>query len=237
MVFRISSANSSYHPLPYRYHTHFYGYTKPRAWTIPSTRNFSSWHVILQHCFNACRASDIHHNLPVITPFPIISLSKMHDLITTPDRSITTPYKLSSFNAIKSLRAILTPTERRKPWTLYLTPGLLASETLHIVIVVLGLGPIRRLLIPASFFTLKGFSFLSLGIWVLVVLATTVILSPLEVMSIRLAIQRNHASSDYNSVSQEIEGDAEEIEFAGNEEDVIGCVRSFEQLNFNVYVN
>ncbi|KIK67358.1 hypothetical protein GYMLUDRAFT_37460 [Collybiopsis luxurians FD-317 M1] len=138
-------------------------------------------------------------------------------------RSITTPLKLSSVNPAKSLRAILTPTERRKPWILYFTPGLLAAEVLHILIVVLFLGPIRRLLVPpleSGYF--ENVSFVKLGIYVVVVIAATIVLSPLEVMAIRLAIQRNHSSAEYNSVSQEIEGDADEAEFAGNEEDVIG---------------
>jgi hypothetical protein len=118
----------------------------------------------------------------------------------------------------------LTPTERRRPWILYLTPGLLAAEIFHIVIVVLGLGPIRHLLLPmpesGSYLDISP---LKLGIYVVVVILTTAFLCPLEVMSIRLAIQRNHASVEYNSVSQEVEGDTDDIpEFAGNEEDVIG---------------
>jgi len=49
------------------------------------------------------------------------------------------------------------------------------------------------------------------------------ILCPLEVIGCRLSVQRNHASAEYNSVSQEVDGDAEETtEYAGAEEDVIG---------------
>ncbi|KAJ3762427.1 hypothetical protein EV360DRAFT_79331 [Lentinula raphanica] len=43
-------------------------------------------------------------------------------------RSITTPYKLPYLNAAKALCALSTPTERRRPWVLYLTPGLSAAE-------------------------------------------------------------------------------------------------------------
>lgn len=57
------------------------------------------------------------------------------------------------------------------------------------------------------------------------VVVSTAILCPLEVIATKLAIQRNHASAEYNSVLQEEEGDAEETaEYAGAEEDVIGCV-------------
>jgi len=47
-----------------------------------------------------------------------------------------------------SLRLLLTPTERRRPWILYLTPGLMAAELIHVAIIVLFLGPLRRFLLP-----------------------------------------------------------------------------------------
>ncbi|KAH0589064.1 hypothetical protein H2248_004836 [Termitomyces sp. 'cryptogamus'] len=153
-------------------------------------------------------------------------------LITLPTailtyRSITTPHKLSYFGLMQNLRILLTPTERRRPWILYLTPGLLTAEVLHIVVVVLVLEPLRRLLLPELLVESdKGFSGISavkLSIFLVIVALSTIILTPLEVIAIRLAIQRNHASSEYNSVSQEVDGDAEETaEFSGAEEDVIG---------------
>ncbi|TFK44750.1 hypothetical protein BDQ12DRAFT_673517 [Crucibulum laeve] len=141
-------------------------------------------------------------------------------------RSITTPHKLPYFGLMQSLRTLLTPTERRRPWILYLTPGLLAAEIIHIAIVVLILGPLRQLLMPALSDPLPDFSDISIvkvSIYLTIAALSTLILAPLEVISTRLAIQRNHASSEYNSVSQEVEGDAEETaEFSGAEEDVIG---------------
>lgn len=130
---------------------------------------------------------------------------------------------------MQNLRILLTPTERRRPWILYLTPGLLAAEVLHIILVVLGLGPLRRLLVPAlsakSDKTLADISIIKLSIYFVIVILSTAILTPLEVIATRLAIQRNHASSEYNSVTQEVDGDAEETaEFSGAEEDVIGLV-------------
>ena len=63
-----------------------------------------------------------------------------------------------------------------------------------------------------------------LTMYFVVMLFSTAILSPLEVIATRLAIQRNHASAEYNSVTQEDGGDAEDAEYAGAEEDVIGWV-------------
>jgi hypothetical protein len=66
-------------------------------------------------------------------------------------------------------------------------------------------------------------SWIKISVYFAVVVVSAGILTPLEVISTRLAIQRNQASSEYNSVSQEVEGDAEEIaEYAGADEDVIG---------------
>lgn len=130
---------------------------------------------------------------------------------------------------MQSIRTLLTPTERRRPWILYLTPGLLAAEVLHIVVVVLFLGPLRRLLLPALTkpgLALSDISTFKLALYLVIVALSTLILAPLEVIATRLAIQRNHASSEYNSVSQEVDGDGEATaEFSGAEEDVIGQVQ------------
>ncbi|KAH7927145.1 mitochondrial carrier [Leucogyrophana mollusca] len=143
------------------------------------------------------------------------------------DRAITTPHKLPYFNAIYSLRILLTPTERTRPWILYLTPGLLAAQVMHIAYVVLGLRSIRQLLIPGiasgSITRWEDVSMVRLSIFFVIALLSTAILAPLEVVSIRLAIQRNHAVPEFNSISQEEDGDAEEVaEYSGTEEDVIG---------------
>ena len=141
--------------------------------------------------------------------------------------SITTPHKLSYLNLAESVRILLTPTERRRPWIIYFTPGLLAAEVSHIAIVVLGLGPLRRVLVPVLSSGSKeaNFSMIKFSIYLGVVALSTAILTPLEVIATRLAIQRNHAAAEYNSVSQEVEGDGEETDqYIGTEEDVIGYV-------------
>ncbi|KAG1732214.1 mitochondrial carrier [Suillus paluster] len=143
------------------------------------------------------------------------------------NRAITTPHKLPYLNAIYSLRVLLTPTERRKPWILYLTPGLLAVQVAHIAYVVLGLRTIRQLLLPGlanpGFPNRDEISPVKATIFLVIALLSTAILTPLEVIAIRLSIQRNHAAPEFNSISQEEDGDAEEAtEYAGADEDVIG---------------
>ncbi|KAJ8455421.1 hypothetical protein ONZ45_g18950 [Pleurotus djamor] len=141
-------------------------------------------------------------------------------------RAITTPHILPWFSPLKSLRVLLTPTERRRPWVLYLTPGLLAAEFSHLGYVVLVLGTLRRLLLPAlskpGIPRPEDFPLGRTITFAVIVALSTIVLTPLEVIGTRLAIQRNHASSDYNSVSQEVDGDAEDLPEYSPEEDVIG---------------
>jgi hypothetical protein len=63
-------------------------------------------------------------------------------------RSVITPYRLPAFHPALALRILLTPTERRRPWVIYLTPGLLASQISHVGYVVVILSLVRRLLLP-----------------------------------------------------------------------------------------
>ncbi|KAM5531668.1 hypothetical protein V8D89_014657 [Ganoderma adspersum] len=136
-------------------------------------------------------------------------------------RSIVTPYRLPYFRPIYSLRILLTPTERRRPWILYLTPGLVTAQVLQIAYTVVVLHGLRRLLLSAD-----NFSPVKFGIYVAIEMASTAIICPLEVITTKLAIQRNHSTAEYNSVEQEVEDDAVEApeyaEYSGQEEDVIG---------------
>lgn len=141
--------------------------------------------------------------------------------------SVTTPYKLPYFAPRYSLRLLLTPTERRKPWLLYLTPGLLPAQLIAVTYGALGLRTLRHFLLPGyrpDADLPESFTLLRFGLYFIVVIVSTAILCPLEVIATKLAIQRNHASAEFNSVLQEEEGDTEETaEYAGTEEDVIGC--------------
>lgn len=145
-------------------------------------------------------------------------------------RSITTPYRLPWFNPVYSLRVLLTPTERRKPWIIYFTPGLFAAQFLHLAYKIIFIGSLRRFLLPnisnGDETAINDLSWWKVGIMITVALVSTVILCPLEVIASKLAIQRNHAAPEYNSVAQEAEDDGlnneEYAEYTGAEEDVIG---------------
>jgi hypothetical protein len=62
----------------------------------------------------------------------------------------------------------------------------------------------------------------SLIVYLAISLFSTAILCPLEVISTRLAVQRNHESAEFNSVVQEEVGDVEDLPEYSPAEDVIG---------------
>ena len=152
---------------------------------------------------------------PIIGYYMILTLSK---------RTVTTPHKLPWFNALYCFRILLTPTECRRPWTLFLAPGLLLSETISLVYIVLVLQPVRRVIFPNYPGTTEGstitddFTWYRVLFWVLVVVISTAILCPLEVISTRLSIQRNNGGG----APEETAVPTEEPEYAAPEEDVIG---------------
>jgi len=147
-------------------------------------------------------------------------------LIIIESRAITTPYRLPYCKPIHALRVLLTPTERRKPWMLYLTPGLLATQMVHIAYVNLGVRFIRRFLLPELYTPrVPNFKYMPparLTVYLALLICSTAILTPLDVIATRLAIQRNHEAPGLDSVVQEEEIDSEENRYAGAEEDVIG---------------
>jgi len=220
-----NSVGIGHHPV----YNEILGFPATSSWYLPFTRSRCNWDSCLQYRNDAHVPTNCGNHIPVCLPQFLVPPSSGLDI--SYHRSITTPHKLPYFKPIQSLRVLLTPTERRRPWIIYLTPGLLAAQVAHIGYVVLCLGPLRRLLLPpqskSGLPALDNFHPVRSSIYFIIVLLSTGILTPLEVIATRLAIQRNHASAEFNSVSQEENGDAEDVaEFAGAEEDVIGSVKS-----------
>jgi hypothetical protein len=117
-----------------------------------------------------------------------------------------------------SLRTLLTPLELAKPWTLYLTPGLLATTSLHALSVTLVARTMRRLFLGHSdTLDLEDVSYFRLAIFMIWQSLATAWLCPLEVVATRLSVQPNSEGG----LQAEEEG-AAELEYAGTEEDVIG---------------
>ena len=176
----------------------------------------------IQHFFDACLSPGNYYHIQV--GFYAIDVCRWAHCCYS--RSITTPYRLPYLSPFRSLRVLLTPTELRKPWVLYLTPGLLAAEFLHITYVVIGLRALRNILLPSLAQTddpqPQDLSFRSLIVYLAIALFSTAILCPLEVISTRLAVQRNHESAEFNSVGQEETGDVEDVPEYSPAEDVIG---------------
>jgi hypothetical protein len=100
-------------------------------------------------------------------------------------RAIITPYRLPSFNPSIALRVLLTSTERSRPWTLYLTPGLLATQVLHVIYVAFVMGIMGRMLLKTNSEDAFDFEAWRIGAYLSLVVLSTIILTPLEVIYTR----------------------------------------------------
>jgi len=117
---------------------------------------------------------------------------------------------------------------------LFFTPGLLVSELASLLYALGVLGTMRQLLFPALFQQggdiYAQLTALRLVLYLIVVIVSVVILTPLEVISTRLSIQRNHDVDD-----SEEDFPPGMLEYAAIEEDVIAFVFSF-LLNYKAYL-
>ena len=167
--------------------------TQPRRLQCPYARDVG--HTSIQHLFDVCISTSNNYHIQVRFHYGNRNMSMT--FCFNRGRS-PLPYRLPYFNPFHSLRVLLTPTELRKPWILYLTPGLLAAELLHICYVVIALRALRHLLLPSlsqrDDSQPLDLSPRSLIVYLATSLFSTAILCPLEVISTRLAVQRNHES-------------------------------------------
>ncbi|KAF9059870.1 hypothetical protein BDP27DRAFT_1340499 [Rhodocollybia butyracea] len=116
--------------------------------------------------------------IPLIIGIPLTILT---------NRAIVTPYRLSFFGVRSSLSALFSPYERRRPWMLYLTPGLLMAFVSQMII------PFGFTLINRWLFTsvLEQHQVAYIIAVISLVLVFTTISVPLQIIAIRLSIQRN----------------------------------------------
>lgn len=142
--------------------------------------------------------------------------------------AITTPHKLPWFAPKQSLQILLTPSEIHQPWTLYLAPGLMAARTLHVVWLTFVQRGVRYILLPSlsilptdgSDGGLENIPPIRFGLYLIFIIASMFILVPLEVITVRLSVQRNHSGTGgFGAVPQD--EDLPELEYAGRDEDVI----------------
>jgi len=183
------------------------------------------------------------YSAPSATPLQLLMYSAFIAVIGLPvtiitNRAITTPYLLPWFDPKYSLQRLLTPTELRKPWLLYLTPGLLGSKILHLGYIIIVLRSFRSLLLPSVDAIASGsikpgsgvppdFTGLRIGTYLFLAAISTFVLCPLEVLATRLSLQRNHpTSAAFEAVPQE-EGAETGMPYAGTE-DVVGLRNEFD---------
>ncbi|KNZ81337.1 hypothetical protein J132_02027 [Termitomyces sp. J132] len=137
-------------------------------------------------------------------------------------RIIVTPHKLSWLGLRQSLCTVLTPTERTRPWMLYQTPGLLVAQLLNAVVTP-SLMVFQRFVlpdIPRSRGEIDFRFILQFSVYVILIILETSIVVPLQIISTRLALQRNHASQTHSQDGTN--GIESVLPVYSAEEDVIG---------------
>jgi len=122
------------------------------------------------------------------------------------NRAIVTPYRLSFFGVRSSLKALFTPYERRRPWVLYMTPGLVIAVVLQ-MIVQIGFVVVSQWFATSLFEADHERAYIitaMLGYCVLVLVVVTISV-PLQVIATRLSVQR-----DFGGESPSFEMDLED---------------------------
>ncbi|KAG8788365.1 hypothetical protein FRC15_004645 [Serendipita sp. 397] len=177
-----------------------------------------------------------HNTVEVQNGFYLVLYAAFLSLLSTPftvliNRAITTPHRLP-WIGWKSVQVLLTPYELHRPWMIYLAPGLLLTRTLHVSWLVFVHRGVRRLLLPSlntddlyneedPSTVIDRLPPFRLGLYLLfVAISAITVLTPLEVISTRLSVQRNHSeAAGFGRVPQD--EDTADLEYAGRDEDVI----------------
>ncbi|EIW80723.1 hypothetical protein CONPUDRAFT_82816 [Coniophora puteana RWD-64-598 SS2] len=184
------------------------------------------WSFALAYCIsNGAHKSPcsliFHNPLVLQTISHLLSfVVKLPELIIL-DRSITTPKKLSYFGVSGSLRILLTSTERQRPWGMYLTPGVFAGLAIRWVYNFVA--PRAILMFLGNFLWHRGMGIVALFNITVVLNAflSAIVMTPIDVILVRLSIQRNHTLPEVNSGAQD---DGSSVERAGerySDEDVV----------------
>lgn len=141
--------------------------------------------------------------------------------------AIITPYKLPN-SAKGSLRILLTPLERSKPYMLYMTPGLLATTLTHVVCATLLARTMRIFFLGISSVTddetVRNIAWWRWILYLAWQCLSTLWFTPLEVIATRLSVQPNNSGDALSTEEEAPEG----ISFSGADEDVIGLRPSTE---------
>ncbi|KAK7025545.1 hypothetical protein VNI00_015898 [Paramarasmius palmivorus] len=160
-----------------------------------------------------------NQDVTTIVLFGFITMAVDIPLDILKNRAIVTPYKLPYFNFLTSLRILLSPTERAKPWKLYLLPGLFITY-LAKLLVPIAMILIRFLLLAVhekNDFHSPLFIATAIGCFFFA-LACSVVHAPLQVIYTRLSIQRFHGNED---ASQTEEAQKYGVERYSREDEVI----------------
>ncbi|KAF7374773.1 Mitochondrial carrier [Mycena sanguinolenta] len=128
----------------------------------------------------------------------LISTSIYEVFLVAIYRSVTSPRKLDVLNAREALHVLFSLHERKKPWAILQTPGLLPALFINLGVYHFFTQPLTDILLPwrgAKFSTLEYA--IRVGGVIFVALLATIVRAPLEVIATRLALQRNYGGIEF----------------------------------------
>jgi hypothetical protein len=181
------------------------GFYKGFMPTIATTLVFTPIAVGIQLAFGQVYTPD--GSLTVAKIFASFAVMTILSLITLPveiliNRAIVTPYQLGSFEVKRSNRRLFTTFERKQPWMLFFTPGLVLSRLIGLFWILVVFRLLRILLFP----NISGHGLIThwhrgghvdpikLTFYILFAAGSTFILCPLDILTLRLSIQKNRIS-------------------------------------------
>jgi len=134
-------------------------------------------------------------------------------------RAMMTPVKLPYFDALSSIRNLFTPIERQRPWRLYFTPGLFPAVAISTAYYAYVPRISRTWLmdVGANEANSPNQAFSRILSYAIVAVLTMAIMTPIEVIIVRLSMQHQHAVEPVytTAVTQEAGGHSQEAAVYG----------------------
>ncbi|KAJ7126858.1 hypothetical protein C8R44DRAFT_873982 [Mycena epipterygia] len=142
-------------------------------------------------------------------------------IIVTVYRCIVTPRKLDPLNAREALHIIFSAHERKRPWAIYQIPGLLPALFANLAFNKFIVQPLRDFVLPWQ--AQQRFPPLEYGVryalFIVVLLLATGVITPIEVIVTRLALQRNYGGPTFVDGSATVNG----VESALTAEEIVAA--------------
>ncbi|KAG7088942.1 hypothetical protein E1B28_012887 [Marasmius oreades] len=131
--------------------------------------------------------------IPALIVFGVLSMVVGIPMQVLTTRAIVTPYRLPYTRPLVAMKLLLSATERRQPWKIYLLPGVFVSQ-FCLILVPVAIRPLVTILLRPMINTpLVG---LAVVAYFFTAVVGTILQTPLQIAGARLAVQRIRGGDD-----------------------------------------